>query len=138
MHSTWISLLGGVLCSALQAQTAADWPSYNRDPGGTRYSPLTQITPKNVASLTQAWSYRLLADAPAAAKGKGGAGGGNSEATPIVGNGVMYLPAANRIVALDPESGKELWRYEPTGGAPSRRGGAYSAGDRTTPAPSML
>src|SRR5262245_19429346 len=37
----------------------ADWPTYNRDLAGTRYSPLTQINTTNVATLVQAWSYRL-------------------------------------------------------------------------------
>ena len=35
----------------------ADWPMYNRDPAGTRYSPLNQINTKNVAKLDHAWSY---------------------------------------------------------------------------------
>src|SRR5215470_10149424 len=37
----------------------ADWPTYNRDLAGTRYSPLTQINTTNVGQLKQAWSYRL-------------------------------------------------------------------------------
>ena len=60
------TLFVGVLVSiGLPAQTtttrnaAADWPMYNRDLAGTRYSPLTQINTTNVARLTQAWSYRL-------------------------------------------------------------------------------
>src|SRR5579872_7351480 len=114
----------------------ADWPTYNRDLGGSRYSPLTQITAKNVANLKQAWTYKLASDAPpAAGKGRGGAAaGGNSEATPIVVNGVMYLPAANKVVALEPDTGKELWHYDVAGGPPSRRGVAYWPGDRDNPA----
>src|ERR1700720_1410742 len=42
----------------------ADWPMYNRDLGGTRYSPLTQISPSNVSSLKMAWNYKL-SNAPA-------------------------------------------------------------------------
>ena len=38
---------------------AGDWPTYNRDLAGTRYSPLAQINPNNVAQLEPAWSYRL-------------------------------------------------------------------------------
>ena len=105
----------------------ADWPMYRRDRAGTGFSPLTDITPANVASLAQAWTYRLDSSAPppAAAPGRGGAGGTNSQATPIVVNGVMYLPAADRVVALEPETGKEIWQHLVTGGAPSRRGVAY-------------
>jgi hypothetical protein len=67
---------------------------------GTGYSPLAQINTSNVATLAQAWTYRLQSEStPPPAAGRGGAGAGaNSQATPIVVNGVMYLPAANRIV----------------------------------------
>jgi quinoprotein glucose dehydrogenase len=113
-------------------QPGGDWPMYRHDQAGTGASPLTQIDTTNVAKLAQAWSYGLQSDAPAAA-GRGGAGGPNSEATPIVVNDVMYLPAANRVVALDPETGKELWRYTMVGaGAVSRRGVAYWPGEGTT------
>jgi glucose dehydrogenase len=113
--------------------TGADWPMYNRDPAGTRYSPLTAIDTKNVSKLTQAWSYRLREEG--ASQGRGGREGGPpSEATPIVVNGVMYLPASNHVAALEPETGKEIWRYELNGGAPSRRGVAYWPGDRNNPA----
>jgi quinoprotein glucose dehydrogenase len=109
----------------------ADWPTFNRDPGGTRYSPLKQITPKNVANLKLAWRFPLRPDTSGpAASGLGP----YSQATPIVVDGVMYLPAGNRIVALDPDTGKALWTYEVTGGAPSKRGVAYWPGSGTTPA----
>ena len=109
----------------------ADWPMYRHDLTGSGYSSLTQITINNVARLRQTWTYSLQDDAPApaSATGRGGAGGPNSEATPIVVGGVMYLPAANRVVALEPETGKEIWRYLVSGGAPSRRGVAYWPGD---------
>src|SRR5947209_70662 len=92
---------------------------YNRDIAGTRFSPLTQINAKNVSKLKQVWAFRLNAAA--------------SEATPIVVNDVMYLPAGNRIVALEPETGKEIWSYESKTGAPSRRGVAYWPGDTNNP-----
>jgi len=112
-----------------------DWPLYRHDFAGTGYSPLTQITVQNAGRLTQVWNYRFPSDAPApGAKPKGKAGGGtNSEATPIVVNDVMYLPAVNRVVALEPESGKEIWEYTIAGGAPSRRGVAYWPGDGRNP-----
>ena len=81
------------------------------------------------------YKRQLQSDASAAAeKGPGrGRGGANSEATPIVVNGVMYLPAASSVVALEPESGKKIWEYSVTGGAPSRRGVAYWPGDKSNP-----
>src|SRR5262245_64854761 len=41
----------------LAAQSPRDWPTVGNDPGGMKYSPLTQITPANVARLTTAWTY---------------------------------------------------------------------------------
>jgi glucose dehydrogenase len=115
------------------ARNDADWPMYRHDLAGTGYSRLTQITPANVARLTQAWTYRLQSNAaPAAPAGRGGAVAGvNSQATPIVIDSVMYLPAANRVVALEAETGKEIWQYSVTSGAPSRRGVAYWPGEAT-------
>src|SRR3954463_14171815 len=83
--------------------TDADWPTYNRDLAGTRYSPLTQIDTTNVATLREAWTYRLrpepgrsvaAVDKPARSLEI------FQEVTPIVVNGVMYLPSGNRVVAL--------------------------------------
>ena len=136
MRCTWTIILAAFLAQAGKAQPAADWPVYNRDLAGTRYSPLTQINTKNVVTLTQSWTYSLLGPSPVAPSGRGrgrGPAGGNSEATPIVVKGVMYLPAGDRVVALNPETGKEIWRYEVSGGAPSRRGVAYWPGDRNNP-----
>ena len=131
----------GICCvglPALLAQTkqgsggtnvGADWPMYNRDLAGTRYSPLTQINAGNVAKLTQAWSYRLQPE------GKTLSGSEIfQEITPIVVNGVLYTTSGNRVVALDPETGKEIWRYELKTGLASQRGLAYWPGDRNNPA----
>jgi quinoprotein glucose dehydrogenase len=113
------------------AASDGDWPMYRHDLAGTGYSPLAQINATNVGTLTRAWTYGLQPETPSpAAAGRGGAL--NSEATPIVVNGVMYVPAAGRIVALQPETGKEVWRFA-VNGAPSRRGVAYWAGDAANP-----
>jgi glucose dehydrogenase len=146
MRSMWMTgVSGGAMLALLLAQSVAtqrqasatvgnDWPMYRHDLAGTGYSPLKQIDTRNVAKLSRVWSYSLQSDTPATASpGRGGAGGVNSEATPIVVNGVMYLPAANRVVALEPETGKEIWRYPVAGGAPSRRGVAYWPGDGSNP-----
>jgi len=142
------SLVGAALIGLLaqtadtqqqNAATATDWPSYRHDESGTGHSPLRQINAGNVASLVRVWTYSLQGEASAApnAGRGGGAGGVNSQATPIVVNGVMYLPAANRVVALDPESGKSIWEHVIEGGAPSRRGLAYWPGEGAT-APRVL
>jgi quinoprotein glucose dehydrogenase len=88
----------------------ADWPHYGGDAGGSRYSPLTQIDATNVAQLTVAWEYRTgdLSD------GSRGRRASAFETTPIVADGTMYFSTPfNRVVALDPESGKERWSFDP-------------------------
>ncbi len=112
---------------AMTASDGADWPMYRRDLAGTGYSPLTQITTDNAASLTEAWTYSVAAEA------SDGGSGPRSQVTPIVVDGVMYLPAADRVVALEPATGREIWRHEVADGAPSRRGVSYWPGDDGTP-----
>ena len=140
MRPRLMPLVAGLLTSALATPTVvveqgrpdandANWPMFRHDGAGTGYSPLGQITAENVRQLARAWTYGLQSAAPMPPAGRGGAGGANSEATPIVVGGVMYLPAANRVVALEPETGKEIWQHVVTGGAPSRRGVAYWPGD---------
>jgi len=102
--------------AGLEAAMAADWPSYNRDLAGTRFSPLAQIHTGNVARLTPVWRYALGRNATT------GTLGGGSELTPIVVGGLMFVAAADRVVALDPGTGAEVWRYVTADGAPSRRG----------------
>ena len=80
-----------------------------RDLAGTRYSPLKQIDAANVSKLTKAWQYRFNRE------GKTITGLSASELyqeiTPIVVNGIMYSPSGDRVVALEPETGKELWSF---------------------------
>jgi quinoprotein glucose dehydrogenase len=108
-------------------QAGRDWPLFRGDLAGRGYSPLREITTDNVASLARAWAYSLEAD-------PGTAGGARprppaSQATPIVVGGMMYLPAADRVVALDPTTGAELWRARVEDPALTRRGVAYWPGD---------
>lgn len=110
----------------------ADWPMFNRDLAGTRFSPLTQINTTNVTKLQQVWTYKLR---PHDGKPLTGQSASElfQEVTPIVVNDIMYLPAANRIVALEPETGKELWTYELKEGQASFRGVSYWPGDKNNP-----
>ena len=123
---------------------------YTRDLAGTRFSPLKQINAGNVSKLAEAWTYwsiRAAAQAAAAGLppvkdapeeadpfggGRGGGGAINGEATPIVVNGLMYLPAGRRVVALDPETGKEVWAVQlPV--TTTARGVAFWPGDANNP-----
>jgi quinoprotein glucose dehydrogenase len=114
-----------------------------------RYSPLTQIDSSNVARLQTAWTYsmRVTSGAPsteptpedAARRASEGATPvlrrrnrlGGSEATPLVVDGLMYLSTPyRRVVALEPETGREVWHYDVAGpGQPSLRGVEYWPGD---------
>jgi len=90
-------------------QSPGDWPAYGRDPGGARFSPLTQITRDNVARLQVAWTYHTgmpdltgMGHRPPAL-----------EVTPIVVDGTMYVSTPTGIVAaLDPATGVERWRFD--------------------------
>lgn len=115
--------------------TQGDWPVYGRDSGGQRYSPLTQINTKNVTQLQRAWTYHMRGDAAASAtQSSRRSRPRSSQATPIVINNVMYLPTAyDSVVALEPETGKEVWKYQVKDGGPSTRGVAYWPGDAKTP-----
>jgi glucose dehydrogenase len=138
-YSRRLILLGGLLASlplaSVWAQapdaisSGAEWPHYRGNLSGTGYSPLTQINASNVDSLTEAWTYSLLSTASENPRQP------NSQVTPIVVDGIMYLPAADRVIALDPVTGQELWSHNVTGSsAASRRGVSYWPGENGTPA----
>jgi len=76
-----------------------DWPTYNGDPGGNRYTSLTQINKDNVARLAMTWMFTL-------------AGVGNLEVTPVVVGGIMYVTGPNECIALDAGSGRQIWHYK--------------------------
>jgi len=126
------------------AKPSTEWPTYGYDAGGTRFSPLTQLTPQNVLQLEVAWEYHMRpapppgAPTPAPAPGRGrgrGSGFAVSGVTPLVIDGVMYITTPyGRIVALDSSTGKELWVFQVPSGVPSSRGVEYWAGDAKTPA----
>ena len=148
------ALILGVMLAAQTNQSrpaSGDWPMYSLNHAGSRFSPLTDINARNVARLAQAWSVRLMPPAGAGLAGSPAAGearcgddpfGGacsNPQVTPIVVEGVMYLPArGNEVLALDADTGKEVWRYRmPQGITTTARGVAYWPGDRSM-APRIL
>ncbi len=110
-------LLGLAICSASAAPPGrqsdddeSQWGSYGGDPGGNRHAPLQQINRQNVRQLEIAWTYRT---------GELGADFARAEnltfeATPILVRGSLYLSTAtNIVIALDPVSGQQRWRYDP-------------------------
>src|SRR5580658_7871344 len=96
----------------LLALTASDvdWSAYGRDAGGTRYSPLAQITRQNVTSLNKVWEYHTGALKPEGHLNEKAA----FEATPLLVDGTLYLSTPfDQVIALDPVTGKERWTYDP-------------------------
>jgi glucose dehydrogenase len=126
--TAFLVALTSISIPALHGQT--DWPVYGHDPGGMRYSPLKQITPTNVTKLVRAWTYDTS---------EGSKRPRAEEVTPLVVNDVMYVPSSyGRVVALEPETGKVIWRYEVKRSGPaSERGLAYWPGDKNSP-PELL
>ena len=138
---------------ALAAPGSGDWPSYGRDKGSERNSPLTQITPANVSGLQPAWVYHMkpaISDAAVAAAAAKQPVDENvpaakpkpqflqSQMTPLVADGRMYIATPyGYVAALDPTTGKVLWNT-PVGGppdtAPDLRGVEYWAGNAQNPA----
>ncbi|MBT9333372.1 pyrroloquinoline quinone-dependent dehydrogenase [Paracidobacterium acidisoli] len=105
------ALLAGAALLPLSLH-AQQWLSYSGDPGGTRYSPLKQINTKNVGRLEVAWTFHTgdMSD------GQTGDWPAHSsfETSPLVVNGRMYITTPfSRVIALDPETGKQIWAFDP-------------------------
>jgi alcohol dehydrogenase (cytochrome c) len=82
----------------LVAPPAQDWPSYNGDYTGRRYSALDQINPDNVHRLRAQWIFHST-------------NSNSLEVTPVVVGGVMYVTSANDAFALDARTGRVLWSH---------------------------
>ena len=97
------------MASVAPAQADGDWNSYGRSAFGDRYSPLAQITPENAHKLVPAWTYRT-GDIP----GPNDPGETTAENTPLKVNGMLYVCTPHsQVIALDPDTGKEIWRFDP-------------------------
>lgn len=118
---TWL-----VSAACAVAQGPSDWPMYNRDHAGTRFSPLSQINRENVQALRRVWSKPVGSDPTA------GSITGGSEFTPLVMDGLLYLVTTDAVIALRGHDGAEVWKTSLEDRAPSRRGIAYWAGDELT------
>ncbi len=89
---------------------SVEWRSYGRDPGGSRYAPIDDISRDNVARLRVAWTYRTRETDSAFATRRET----SLEATPLVVDGTMYLATPlGRVIALDPATGLERWVFDP-------------------------
>jgi quinate dehydrogenase (quinone) len=133
LRTLWLCV---VVClwtvGSFSAQTPqSEWQFYGGDQGGSRYSTLKEINRSNVGKLRRAWSYHTgeldlgLATAPFQA---------SFSCTPLVVNGVMYVSTpSSRVIALDSETGTEIWKFDPQANRKQRefnshRGVAYWEG----------
>jgi len=114
---------------------ALAWEHWGGDRGGTRFSPLKEITRDNVGSLLRAWEFRtgdLDTRAPEVMKRT------KFQATPLlVEDSLIFCSPFNEVIALDPGTGIQKWRYDPriaTSQRPANRyncrGVAYWIDDR--------
>ncbi|HEX9726732.1 MAG TPA: pyrroloquinoline quinone-dependent dehydrogenase [Vicinamibacteria bacterium] len=121
LGSAWLTAFLSILaaCSALrlgprlvpEPRVTSEWPSYGNDPGGMRYSPLDQIDKSNVTDLEEAWTFRHGDQST----GTGSISAATAfEATPILVEGqLIFCTPFNRVFALDPLTGGELWVFDP-------------------------
>jgi quinoprotein glucose dehydrogenase len=100
-------LLAASAATHAAGEGAVEWPHWGGDEGGTRYSPLSEIGPQNVARLKKAWTYNIgMIDAPEMSSP-------TFEGTPIVADGRMFVCSGlGKVAAVDPQTGKELWAYQ--------------------------
>jgi len=119
--ATSVALLASGAAIAQDNVADGDWQTINRDPASTRFSPLAEINRANVGQLKEAWSYPIR---------------GFNTATPLVVDGTMYMPAGGRVVALNADTGAEIWTFavpQAEGDGPPRnastRGVGYWPGD---------
>lgn len=91
---------GGIDWQGIHTPRTGNWPSYNGQLSGNRYSSLVQVTPENVGRLAPKWMFNIP-----------GQGGQSLEMTPVVVDGVMYVTRVNSVFALDAKSGRMIWQY---------------------------
>jgi quinoprotein glucose dehydrogenase len=104
-----IALAALFLCMSAD-RAPVDWTFWGGDQGGAHYSTLADINTSNVSKLRQVWTWKTgeaelkdYATRP-----------GMFENTPLMSDNVMYVTTPyNRVVALDPDTGSELWSYDP-------------------------
>lgn len=92
-----------------------EWQAYGRTEFGDRYSPLRQITPTNIYQLEEAWRIRT-GDMPT----ENDPVELTNQNTPLKVNGKLYACTAHsKVLALDPDTGAEIWRFDPQIKSPS-------------------
>lgn len=94
---------------AQESNTLIEWPYVGSQQSHTKYSPAELITRENVHRLQIAWQWEPN-ETPMPERG---ARPGSFQATPIMINNVLYLSTMyNRVVALDAETGEQIWEFD--------------------------
>ena len=90
-------------------QPMIEWPYVGAEQGHSKYSPAADVTPANVSQLELAWQWD-----PAEQVQKDGTRPGNFQGTPLMIDNVLYLSTSyNRVVALNAETGAQIWAFDP-------------------------
>jgi len=98
----------------LRNPAPGDWLNWRRTDNAWGFSPLNQINRQNVHQLQLTWSWAMDDT-------------GAQEATPLVYDGIMYLPNPRGVIqALDAATGDLIWEYRPA--APAREPAPRAAG----------
>ena len=99
------------------APPPGEWHAYGRSDHGQRFSPLEQITPANVGQLQLAWQMRTGDMRQPADVGET-----TYEVTPLKIGNTLYLCTPHSLaIALDADTGKERWRFDPAAGMEPQR-----------------
>jgi quinoprotein glucose dehydrogenase len=97
-----------------QGQARVEWPTYGSDAGATKYSGLADINRENVPRLTIAWRWRLGEQAIPRTDTTKAARPGSFEATPLmIGDTLYFSTPYNRVIAMDANTGRPFWTYDP-------------------------
>ena len=138
MRALVLAALGAVVLGVslgLRSQGTSqlvEWPVYGGDPAGMKYSRLTDVNRDNVSGLTRAWTWATDEQPIPPTDSTKAARPGTFQATPLMLNDTLYLSTPyNRVVALDANTGRQLWRFDPgshTHGQPSNGTGFVHRG----------
>ncbi|HUB84150.1 MAG TPA: c-type cytochrome, partial [Rhizomicrobium sp.] len=92
-----------------EVTSEVDWPEYNGDPRGNRYTTMAQIGRDNVSRLAPRWMFAF----PPVFSGRGTPPmpPDHLQMTPVVVGGLMYITNVNECIALDAGSGRQVWRF---------------------------
>src|SRR5688572_5491688 len=104
----------GIDFSRILNPQAGEWPTFNGNVSGNRYSPLTAINKSNVSRLGVKWTFTIPLwnlfhpDTPYYRQNMQYFG---LETVPVVVDSVMYVTGPNQVFALDPRTGHQIWHY---------------------------